>query len=71
VTNLFNNAAVLSYNETIFSRTNNTAYPAFNPFTETPVLGVHYDLGPDFGKPTAVGDYQAPREFNFSVGIRF
>ena len=71
VTNLFNNAAVLSYDETIFSRTNDTSYPAFNPFTESPVLGVHYDLGPNFGRPTSVGDYQAPREFNFSVGIRF
>jgi outer membrane receptor for ferrienterochelin and colicin len=71
LTNVFNNAAVRSFDETIFSRTNNTAYPAFNPFTEVPQRGLHYDLGPDFGKPTGVSDYQAPREFSFSVGIRF
>jgi hypothetical protein len=71
VTNLFNNSAQTSGNETIFTRTNNSAYALFNPFTETPVEGVHYAYGPDFGKPVGTGDYQGPREFSFSVGIRF
>jgi hypothetical protein len=32
---------------------------------------VHYDFGPSYGQVTGTGDYQAPREFSFSVGFRF
>lgn len=74
VTNLFNNSAVLGGNETIYTVTNNPtgfAYQRFNPFTETPVEGVHYDFGPEYMQPTGVGSYQSPREFSFSVGVRF
>lgn len=69
--NLFNQAAQVSGNETILTRTSDTRYELFNPFTTTPRLGVNYDFGPDYGRATGTGDYQAPREFNFSVGIRF
>jgi hypothetical protein len=44
---------------------------SFNPFTETPVEGVHYAKGPNFGKPTSEADLQPPRTFQFSVGFRF
>ncbi|HUJ13314.1 MAG TPA: TonB-dependent receptor [Thermoanaerobaculia bacterium] len=50
---------------------------AFNPFTETPVEGVNWEKGPDFGKaqnPTSLftqGDYQLPRTFRVSIGARF
>ena len=71
VTNLFNRSAQIAGNETILTRTNNSAYQLFNPFTTTPVLGVHYDFGPDYLQPTGTGDYQTPREFSFSVGVRF
>jgi len=53
------------------TRTNDASFAFFNPFTETPVRGTHYQFGPLYGQPTGVGDYQAPREFNFSVGVRF
>jgi hypothetical protein len=49
----------------------------FNPFTETPVEGVNWEKGPDFGKaqnPTSLftqGDYQLPRTFRVSFGVRF
>jgi hypothetical protein len=43
----------------------------FNPFTETPVEGVHWERGPLFGQPTAAGAYTLPRDFRFSVGFRF
>jgi hypothetical protein len=43
----------------------------FNPFTETPVEGVHWERGPLFGQPTAAGAYTLPRDFRFSVGLRF
>ena len=43
----------------------------FNPFTTTPVEGTHYIKGPNFGKPDSEGDYQTPRTFRVSVGVRF
>ncbi|MEO8217647.1 MAG: carboxypeptidase regulatory-like domain-containing protein [Acidobacteriota bacterium] len=43
----------------------------FNPFTETPVEGVHYQLAPGFGGPTNFQAYQLPRTYRFSAGIRF
>ncbi len=45
--------------------------PTFNPFTTTPTEGVNYRYGPDYGNPTAPTDYQNPRSFQFSFGIRF
>jgi hypothetical protein len=74
VSNLFNNAGVISGNETIFTTTNNPnnfPFRTFNPFSETPVEGVHYLFGPDYMRPTGTGDYQSPREFSFSIGVRF
>ncbi len=71
VTNVFNNAQIIAADGTILTRSNNSAYTAFNPFLDTPVEGVNWAKGPDYGQPTGTGDYQAPREFSFSVGIRF
>lgn len=74
VSNLFNSAAVVSGNETIFTTTNNPnnfPFRTFNPFTETPVERVHYMFGPDYMRPTGPNDYQTPRELSFSVGFRF
>jgi hypothetical protein len=44
---------------------------AFNPFTTTPVDGVHYQRGPDFGRALSADDYQSPRSFYFALGFRF
>jgi hypothetical protein len=71
ITNLFNNTAVTSGGATILTRNNDPSFAVFNPFLETPVQGLHWDYGPDYGKPTGVGDYQGPREFSFSIGVRF
>lgn len=46
-------------------------FERFNPFTETPVQGVHWDYGPQFGKATGAAAYTLPRTFQFAVGIRF
>jgi hypothetical protein len=43
----------------------------FNPFTTTPVEGVHWVKGPRFGQVVNRTAYQTPRTFRFSVGIRF
>jgi outer membrane receptor protein involved in Fe transport len=74
VTNVFNRSGQVGGNETIYTVTNNPnafPYQRFDPWTTTPIQGVHYDFGDNYRLPTGVGSYQAPREFNFSVGLRF
>jgi hypothetical protein len=71
VNNVFNNAARTRGDIQINTRFNNTAYQAFNPFTTTPVQGVHWDYSPTFGQPQAFDDYQPARVFSFSAGVRF
>ena len=69
--NMFNRHGRLSFNTDV-----NLLQP-FNPFTETPVQGVNWEKGADFGKaqtPTTLfsqGDYQLPRTYRVSVGARF
>ena len=46
-------------------------FQAFNPFTETPVEGVHWALDPNFGTATSRFGYQVPRTFRMSLGVRF
>lgn len=43
----------------------------FDPFTETPVEGIDWEKGDSFGQPTGEGDYQDPRTFRLSLGVRF
>lgn len=43
----------------------------FNPYTETPVEGVHWQKGPLFGQPISTFGYQAARTYRFAVGLRF
>ncbi len=43
----------------------------FNPFTQTPVEGVHWQRGPNFGKAIAPLGFQNRRTFRVSLGIRF
>jgi hypothetical protein len=44
---------------------------AFNPFTQTPVEGVNWQRGANFGKPINPFGYQTPRTFTFTAGVRF
>jgi hypothetical protein len=69
--NAFNRSAAIRVNKTVLTRNDSTAYLAFNPFTDTPVRGVHYGYGSDFGQPISPFDYQAPREFSISFGLRY
>jgi outer membrane receptor protein involved in Fe transport len=71
VNNLFNLHGIDGFNTTVQTASSNTALLPFNPFTQTPVKGVNWDFGPEYGKVTGPGSYQTTREFNFSVGIRF
>jgi hypothetical protein len=60
--------------DTVFTASNQNpgrTLQRFNPFTETPVLGTHYELGPDFGRPISAADFQAPRTYYVALGVRF
>lgn len=70
VLNVFNEDAAPFVDGTIEDATN-ANYATFNPFTDTPVEGVHYGKGLDFGQPQSAEDFRHPREFRFSVGFRF
>lgn len=67
--NIFNNDAVID-SANIDTSVNLTGQ-AFNAFTETPVEGIHYNLGDSFGDPTNRNAYQTPRTFRFDFGVRF
>ncbi len=71
VTNVLNGTARTRGDIGINTRVNNAAYQPFNPFTTTPVQGVNWDYSPTFGRPQAFDDYQPPRQFSFSAGVRF
>ncbi len=43
----------------------------FNPYNSTPVEGVHWQRGPNFGKAIAPLGYQNRRTFRVSLGFRF
>ena len=77
VLNAFNEHGVEAVSTTVQTATNTAGLARFNPFTETPVEGVHWRRQPatatqlGFGKPRNDLDYQLPRTFRFSTGIRF
>lgn len=56
-------------------RNASTVYPAFNPFTTTPVKGVNWDFnttpGSAFGSALNQFAYTSPRILRFSAGVRF
>ena len=46
-------------------------FAAFNPFTTTPVQGVNWDLGPNFGRAVSRLAYTTPQSLRMSFGVRF
>ena len=48
-----------------------TLYQPFNPFTETPVEGVHWAKNPTFGRALNRFAYTTPRTFRMTFGVRF
>jgi hypothetical protein len=53
------------------SVTNPATYQTFNPFVTTPVRGVNWDFGPNFGKALNQFAYTTPRALRLSFGVRF
>ncbi|MHB0971415.1 MAG: TonB-dependent receptor [Thermoanaerobaculia bacterium] len=82
VINLFDEQAQINGNTAVITRTSASqacrdaaGAPmrclAFNPFTETPVLGTHYAIPASFGTARSAADYQLPLTYRVSVGVRF
>jgi outer membrane receptor for ferrienterochelin and colicin len=81
VFNLFNQQKVVSPDTTIITRSATSASctvggvaarcVGFNPFLQTPVEGLNYVKGPDFGKAIGTSSYQLARTYQLSVGVRF
>jgi len=69
IVNIFNEQAVTNPNTTTYDY--RYGYADFNPFTDTPVEGVNWDYGNSFGKATSAANYQQPRTFRVSLGVRF
>jgi hypothetical protein len=70
ILNVFGEEGVIDTNTTVLDSTN-AGFESFNPFTETPVQGVNWDFGSSFGEPVNAADYQTPRTYRFSLGLRF
>jgi outer membrane receptor protein involved in Fe transport len=62
---------VARVNQGILTAANSPALQPFNPFTETPVEGVHWAKRPNFGTAVNQFSYTTPRVFRFSFGVRF
>ncbi|HVS31396.1 MAG TPA: hypothetical protein VMS98_08065 [Thermoanaerobaculia bacterium] len=72
IINVFNNDAVFAGHTSVFTFDNDKTLQPFNPFTETPVEGVHYRLHEEFGQDRDnYLDFQQARTYRVSVGIRF
>jgi len=71
VLNVFDEQEAIVVNASVLDATVAAGYQNFDPFTETPVEGVHWDFGPNFGQPLTENSFQPPRTFRFSVGLRF
>jgi outer membrane receptor protein involved in Fe transport len=75
--NAFNRQGVVNVDTTVDTASTDPTLLTFNPFATKPVQGLNYRLGPDFGKPlnpttgATAGDFQQPRTYRVSVGVRF
>ena len=72
--NIFNNDGIADptrLGTTITTAATSTTLQPFNPFTETPIEGVHYQRAANFGQPLNNLAYQTPRTYRVSVGFRF
>jgi hypothetical protein len=84
VFNIFNEQAVLSFDEEVLTEDDEDWLILFDPFTETPIecpqnaapevcedMGAHWQKGVNFGEPNSESDYQRPRTFVLTLGLRF
>jgi len=72
--NMFNNDAIVDpqrLGTTVSTAATVTTLQPFNPATQTPVEGVHYQRAANFGQPLNDLAYQRPRTYRVSFGVRF
>ena len=75
VTNVFDQSKLVNaflVDQSILTASNApTRFQRFDPFTDTPVQGTHWDFGPQFGRAASRFAYQPPRAVRFALGVRF
>lgn len=77
VINIFDENAQIGGNTAVSTAFDDPSLEPFDPFTTTPIEGVHYTLGDNFGQGTTAtsqatqGHFQLARTYRGSVGIRF
>lgn len=80
VTNVFNEKGIENVNTAVSTNTSASYLAKFDPFTSAPTecpqgqtttCTGSWQKGADFGKPTGPSDYQSPRTFSVSFGLRF
>ena len=71
VGNLFNGAVVDRPDDTVLTAVLDPTLAPFNPFTQTPIEGVHYRLGPSYGQALSADAWQRPRWLAVNAGFRF
>lgn len=72
--NAFNRAGVADpqrLGTTVNTAANSATLLPFDPRTETPIEGTHYQLAANFGQPLNDLAYQRPRTVRVSLGVRF
>jgi len=71
VTNVLDRHGAVKVNTSVYTNFDDPSLLPFNPFTETPREGVNWQKDPSFGQPQKPADYQTPRRFVVSFGVRF
>jgi outer membrane receptor for ferrienterochelin and colicin len=56
---------------TVLTPVTTASLTSFNPFTTTPVQGVNWNLGPNFGRAVSRFAYTTPQSVRVSFGVRF
>lgn len=62
---------IAKINRGVLTATNSATLQPFNPFTQTPVEGVHWARRTNFGTPVDQFSWTTPRTFRMSIGARF
>lgn len=75
VTNLFDQSKLVNpffIDQSVLTASNDpTRLQRFDPFTQEPVQGTNWNLGPRFGQAASRFAYQPPRALGVSFGVKF
>lgn len=71
VGNVFNGSVVRRPDDSVLTALLDPSLALFNPFTETPIEGLHYRRGPAYGQAQSADAWQRPRSISASAALRF